>query len=94
MKNNFKNIGYSGHAKGVNDAIFALSNGAKVVEKHFTIDNNLEGRDNKFAILPSELKFICDFEKDVNNMKINHGLDLQENENDVYKFYRGRFRKN
>ncbi len=94
LKDNFKNVGYSGHAKGINDAVFALSNGAKIVEKHFTIDNNLEGRDNKFAILPNELKFICDYEKDVNDMNIGHGLDLQENENDVYKFYRGRFRKN
>lgn len=94
LKDNFKNVGYSGHAIGINDAIFALSHGAKVVEKHFTIDNNLEGRDNKFAILPQELKLICDFEKDIKNMEIKHGLDLQVNENEVYKSYRGRFRKN
>lgn len=94
LKDNFKNVGYSGHAIGINDAIFALSHGAKVVEKHFTIDNNLEGRDNKFAILPKELKLICDFEKDIKNMEIKHGLDLQINENEVYKNYRGRFRKN
>lgn len=94
LKDNFKNVGYSGHAIGINDAIFALSHGAKVIEKHFTIDNNLEGRDNKFAILPKELKLICDFEKDIKNMEIKHGLDLQVNENEVYKSYRGRFRKN
>tara|TARA_S200000501_G_scaffold374914_1_gene425583 strand:+ start:1682 stop:2479 length:798 start_codon:yes stop_codon:yes gene_type:complete len=94
LKDNFKNVGYSGHALGINDAIFALSHGAKIVEKHFTIDNNLEGRDNKFAILPKELKFICDFEKDIKNMEIKHGLDLQINENEVYNNYRGRFRKN
>lgn len=94
LKDNFKNVGYSGHARGVNDAIFALSHDAKVIEKHFTIDNNLEGRDNKFAILPKELKFICDFEKDIKNMKIKHGLDLQIDETVAYKYYRGRFRKN
>ena len=94
LKKNFKNVGYSGHARGVNDAIFALSNGAKIVEKHFTIDNNLEGRDNKFAILPNELKFICDFEKDVKNMEKQYGLGLQKSEVDVYENYRGRFKKN
>ena len=51
-----KKVGYSGHCKGVDDAIFAISNGAVAVEKHFTSDNDLPGRDNKFAILPEELK--------------------------------------
>lgn len=93
LKNNFKNIGYSGHAKGIYDAVFALSNGAKIVEKHFTIDNNLEGRDNKFALLPEELKLICEFEKIVEKMNISKGLDLQKCEVDVFKNYRERWRK-
>ena len=93
LKDNFKNVGYSGHAIGINDAIFALSHGAKVVEKHFTIDNNLEGRDNKFALLPKELKLICEFEKIIKKMNSNKGLDLQECEVDVFNNYRERWRK-
>ena len=92
LKDNFKNVGYSGHCKGINDAIYAISNGACCVEKHFTIDNNLEGRDNKFAITPIELKTLCKYSEDVKKFKINLGLDLQENENDVFKNYRGRWR--
>ena len=63
IKKQFNNVGYSGHTEGIEDAIYALAHGATVVEKHFTIDNSLEGRDNKFAILPSQLKIICEFEK-------------------------------
>tara|TARA_B110000211_G_scaffold225711_1_gene278323 strand:- start:4653 stop:5447 length:795 start_codon:yes stop_codon:yes gene_type:complete len=93
LKGIFKNVGYSGHAKGIYDAVFALSNGAKIVEKHFTTDNNLEGRDNKFALLPNELKLICEFEKIIKKMNSNKGLDLQECEVDVFNNYRERWRK-
>ena len=71
LKKNFKQVGYSGHAPGIFDAIYALSNGAIIVEKHFTIDQNLEGRDNKFAILPEELKKICDYEKLLISLKFH-----------------------
>ena len=56
IKNLHNKIGYSGHLHGIDDAIAAISLGAMVVGKHFTIDNDLPGRDNKFAILPGELK--------------------------------------
>ena len=96
LKKFFKKVGYSGHAEGVEDAIYALSVGADVVEKHFTIDNSLEGRDNKFAILPHQLKIICDYEK---KLKIIQGskiktLGIQNIEDDVFKNYRGRWKKN
>ena len=41
LKTKFKRVGYSGHLKGVNDAIAALSYKPEFIEKHFTIDNNL-----------------------------------------------------
>ena len=49
--------------QGIDDALLALSKGATFVEKHFTIDNNLPGRDNKFAILPNELLIISNYKK-------------------------------
>ena len=48
-----KSVGYSGHLHGNNDAIAALNYDIEIIEKHFTINNNLPGRDNKFALLPS-----------------------------------------
>ena len=92
LKNKFKKVGYSGHCAGFEDAIFALSNGAVAIEKHFTIDNNLPGRDNKFAILESDLKFICDYQLKIEKMLINRGLELQESEIDAYENYRGRWK--
>ena len=92
LKDRFKKVGYSGHCKGVDDAIFAISNGAVAVEKHFTSDNDLPGRDNKFAILKDELKQICEFQNNVVKMMKDHGLDLQKSEIDAFKNYRGRWK--
>lgn len=94
IKKKFSNVGYSGHAEGIEDAIYALAHGATVVEKHFTIDNSLEGRDNKFAILPSQLKVICEFEKKLKIMRqtIKENYGLQKIEEDAYNNYRGRWK--
>ena len=63
LKKKFKNTGYSGHMEGIDDAILALSKGATFVEKHFTINKKLPGRDNKFAILPNELLTLSNYKK-------------------------------
>ena len=34
--------GYSGHYSGIEDAIVAICNGAKYIEKHFTINKNFQ----------------------------------------------------
>ena len=93
IKNLHKQIGYSGHLKGISDAIAAISLGAQVVEKHFTSDHNLPGRDNKFALLPDEMKKICDYRDAFYNMNIDKGLDVQECEIDIHENYRGRWSK-
>jgi len=87
-------IGYSGHLKGVEDAIAAISFGAMIVEKHFTVDNDLPGRDNKFALLPNEMKMISKYRDIFSKMSISKGLDIQECEMDIYNNYRGRWSKN
>ena len=87
-------VGYSGHLSGIEDSILAITYGATYIEKHFTIDNDLPGRDNKFAILPNTLKSLVDFRNKYNQMNIDLGLDLQESEMDTYKNYRGRWSKN
>ena len=91
LKKNFKNFGYSGHFDGIDDAIFAIANGAKLIEKHFTIDKNLPGRDNKFALLPNQFNQIKKFI--ISNNKINqkNSLNLLDEEYEVYKNYRGRW---
>ena len=92
IKKNFDNFGYSGHCEGIEDALFALSHGAKFIEKHFTTNQELDGRDNKFAILPNDLKYLCKFEKQLQKIQSKKGLDLQKKEEEVYSLYRERWR--
>jgi len=94
LKKISKVIGYSGHLPGIEDAIAAISQGAIFIEKHFTIDKKLPGRDNKFAILPEDLKSIDEFRCKFEKMSKFHGLDLQKSELDIYRNYRGRWSKN
>jgi N,N'-diacetyllegionaminate synthase len=50
------NIGYSDHTQGIEVPIAAVALGAKVIEKHFTLDRNMEGPDHKASLEPHELK--------------------------------------
>ena len=84
-------VGYSDHIQGVESAKVALEFGAEVIEKHFTIDNDLPGRDNKFAILPHDLFNLSSYIKLREKMIKNHGSDFQECELDSRKNYEGRF---
>ncbi|MDW7643582.1 MAG: N-acetylneuraminate synthase [Desulfuromonadales bacterium] len=48
-------VGFSDHTEGVAVAIAAAARGAKVVEKHFTLDRSLPGPDHKASLEPQEL---------------------------------------
>ncbi len=48
-------IGYSDHTLGTEVAIAAVALGAKVIEKHFTLDRNMSGPDHKASLEPDEL---------------------------------------
>ncbi len=50
------NIGYSDHTLGIEVPIAAVTLGAKVIEKHFTLDRTFEGPDHKASLEPNELK--------------------------------------
>ncbi len=49
-------VGYSGHERGIAISIAAVSLGAKVVERHITLDKNMEGNDHKASLLPDEFR--------------------------------------
>ena len=49
-------IGYSDHTLGIEIPIAAVAMGAKVIEKHFTLDRTMEGPDHKASLEPNELK--------------------------------------
>ena len=48
-------IGYSDHTLGIEVPIAAVAMGATVIEKHFTLDRNMEGPDHKASLEPGEL---------------------------------------
>lgn len=49
-------VGYSDHTLGIEVPIAAVALGAKVIEKHFTLDRTLPGPDHKASLEPSELR--------------------------------------
>ena len=49
-------VGYSDHTLGIEIPIMAVSLGAKVIEKHFTLDRMMEGPDHFASLEPDELK--------------------------------------
>jgi len=49
-------VGYSDHTLGIEISVMAVSLGAKVIEKHFTLDRTMEGPDHFASLEPNELK--------------------------------------
>ncbi|MFZ8805480.1 MAG: N-acetylneuraminate synthase [Candidatus Calescibacterium sp.] len=57
IKEAFKvKVGYSDHTPGIEVPIAAVALGATVIEKHFTLDRNMQGPDHKSSLEPNELK--------------------------------------
>ncbi|MCH5243069.1 MAG: N-acetylneuraminate synthase [Muribaculaceae bacterium] len=65
--------GYSDHTLGIEVPIAAATLGAKVVEKHFTLDRNMEGPDHKASLEPDEL---ADMVRSIRNIEkaLGHGV--------------------
>ena len=49
-------VGYSDHTEGIEVALAAVSLGAKIIEKHITLDKEMEGPDHSASLEPTELK--------------------------------------
>ncbi len=49
-------VGYSDHTQGIEVPIAAVALGATLIEKHFTLDRNMEGPDHKASLEPHEFK--------------------------------------
>lgn len=57
IKNKFNvEIGYSDHTQGIEIAIASVAIGAKIIEKHFTLDKKMPGPDHIASLEPEELK--------------------------------------
>lgn len=56
-------VGYSDHTLGFSIPLAAVSLGAEVIEKHFTLDKNMPGWDHKVSANPQEMRIICEESK-------------------------------
>lgn len=49
-------VGFSDHTQGIEASVASVAMGAKVIEKHFTLNKNMDGPDHKASLEPNELK--------------------------------------
>ena len=68
-------VGYSDHTLGIEVPIAAVALGAKVIEKHFTLDKTMEGPDHKASLEPDELKKMV---KCIRNIELALGEEKKE----------------
>ena len=53
-------IGYSGHERGINISLAAVSLGANIIERHFTLDRNMEGPDHSASLVFKDFKIMIE----------------------------------
>lgn len=58
-------VGYSGHERGWHVPIAAVARGARIIEKHFTVDRTMEGNDHTVSLLPDEFALMVRQIRDV-----------------------------
>lgn len=68
-------VGYSDHTLGIEAPIAAVALGAKVIEKHFTLDKTMEGPDHAASIEPDELVAMV---KAIRNIELALGLQAKK----------------
>ena len=76
-------VGYSDHTLGIEVPIAAVAMGAIIIEKHFTLDKNMEGPDHKSSLEPEELKKMVE---GIRNIELalgssNKGISKSESKN-------------
>jgi N-acetylneuraminate synthase/N,N'-diacetyllegionaminate synthase len=66
-------VGYSDHTLGIEVPIAAVALGAKIIEKHFTLDRNLPGPDHLASLEPEELKEMVKSIRNIEAALSGHG---------------------
>ncbi len=83
-------VGYSDHSLGLQASLTAVTLGAKIIEKHFTINKKLSGPDHKASLSPIELtnlvKSIREVELSLGKKSKNPSLEEMENSKFIRKF--------
>ena len=68
-------IGYSDHSQGIGASPYAIPLGAKIVEKHFTLDKNQRGPDHRASLNPSVL---IQYVREIKRVELFMGKNIKE----------------
>jgi N,N'-diacetyllegionaminate synthase len=86
LKQNFNAIiGFSDHTPGIGASPYAVALGAKIVEKHLTLDKNLPGPDHRASLSPQELKAWVTEIRKVEEMLGNANINPTSSEKETKK---------
>ncbi|GAF82183.1 unnamed protein product, partial [marine sediment metagenome] len=80
-------VGLSDHTLGVGVSIAAVSLGAKVIEKHFTLSRKIETPDSFFSIEPRELKELVENVRIAESAlgEVHYGLTKEEKKSKIFR---------
>ena len=96
LKKKFPNLilGLSDHTHGHSSVLGAISLGAKLIEKHFTLSNNLDGPDHKFSMTPKSWKEMIERSKELEFSLGDGKKKIENNEIDTVILQRRSIRVN
>ena len=83
-----KPTGYSDHSIGTNACIGAIALGAKIIEKHFTLNKKKLGSDHMLSADLKDLKEICNFGKNFKKQLGTGSIEPSKKEKGMRKFFR------
>jgi len=80
-------VGFSDHSLGIGASVTAVSLGASVIEKHFTLSRKLKTVDSFFSIEPQELRMLVDTIRVLKKAtgKVHYGLTKEEKGNRIFR---------
>ena len=81
-------VGYSDHSMGVNIPIAAVALGAKIIEKHFTLEQNDFGADHDASASPEDLKKMVKSIREVEESFGSSKKIITQVEKEVFKVHR------
>ena len=83
-------VGYSDHTAGIEVPVAAVAMGATVIEKHFTLDRNMEGPDHKASLEPDELADAVHISPVIGQIKKSGVLQLVTQ---IHRYFPGSYRR-
>lgn len=82
-------VGYSDHTSGNHVPILSIAAGACIIEKHFTLDKDMEGPDHKLSCDPQELKELVQQARKIESIMGDAKVRLLECEKPTAQYRRG-----